>query len=65
MLRLLAGPVGEADDRERRQTALQVRLDLHAARIDADECVGDGSGEHSATLGGTSQRVCAACVTNV
>ena len=54
LLRLLAGAVGETDDRERRQPLLQVRLDLDAARVDADERVGDGAREHVLTLGGTT-----------
>ena len=51
LLRLLAGAVGQPDDRERRRAALQVRLDLDAPRVEADERVGDGAGEHVATLG--------------
>ena len=31
--------------------ALQVRLDLDPARIEPDERMGDGAGEHVATLG--------------
>ena len=58
-LRLLARPVGEADDRERRQPPLEVRLDLDAARVDADERVGDRACEHRPTLGGGKLRVCA------
>ena len=33
------------------EPALDVRLDLDPARIDADERVGDGACEHVATLG--------------
>jgi len=51
VLRLLAGSVGEADDREGGRAALQVRLDLDAARVEADESVGDRAGEHVVTLG--------------
>ncbi len=51
-LRLLARTVGEADDREGRHTLLQMCFDLDAARIDADERVGDGACEHTVTLGG-------------
>ena len=48
--------------------ALQVRLDLDAARVEADECVGDGACEHVATLGGNvvtclCRDVCRKCVT--
>src|SRR5712691_5714044 len=46
VLRLLAGAVGEADDREARHTSLQVRLDFDAARLEADESVRDGAREH-------------------
>ena len=55
-LRLLAGTVGEADDRERRQPALDVRLDLDSARIEADERVRDGASEHVVTIGDESSR---------
>ena len=65
LLRLLAGAVGEPDDREGRQPALQVRLDLDPARLEADERVGDGAREHAATLGDELVRVCAECVTKV
>ena len=41
------GAVGEADDRERGQAAVEVRLDLDAARLEADERVGDGAREHA------------------
>ena len=51
LLRLLAGAVGEADDRERRQPLLEVRLDLDPARVEADERVSDRACEHVATLG--------------
>jgi hypothetical protein len=51
MLRFLTGAVGQADDRERRRTALQVRFDLDAARIEADERMRDRACEHVVTLG--------------
>ncbi len=47
MLGLRARPVGKADDREARKAAVDVRLDLDAPRLDADEGVGDGAREHS------------------
>jgi hypothetical protein len=50
LLRLLAGAVGEPDDGERRDAQLEVRLDLHASRVEADEGVRDGAGEHVPTL---------------
>jgi hypothetical protein len=34
-LGLLAGPVGEADDCERRRAVLQMRLDVDPARVEA------------------------------
>jgi hypothetical protein len=62
VLRLLARAIGEADDRERRDTALQMRLDLDPARFQADEGVRDGAGKHAATLGNELVRVCASFV---
>ena len=47
LLRLLARAVGEADDREAGQPALQVRLDLDPPRIESDDGVGDGPREHA------------------
>ena len=48
MLRLLAGAVGEPDDRERGQIGGdEVRLDLDAARLEADDGGGEGAGEHT------------------
>ena len=49
--RLLAGAVGEADDRERRHPELQVSLDLNSTGIEPDERVRDGAGEHTSKLG--------------
>ena len=51
-LRLLAGAVGQPDDRERRPRQLQVRLDLDPARLETDERMRDRASEHVATLGG-------------
>src|SRR6266545_5469663 len=47
LLRLLAGTVGEPDDREARDPALEMRLDLDPARIEADEGVRDSAREHA------------------
>jgi hypothetical protein len=47
VLRLLAGAVGEADDREPRDARLEVGLDLDASRLEADERVGDRTSEHA------------------
>src|SRR5207244_9360807 len=41
LFRLLAGPVGQPGDRERRRTELDVRLDLDATRFQTDEGKGD------------------------
>ena len=49
-LRLLARAISQADDGERRQPALDVRLDLDAAGIDTDERMRDSASEHVATL---------------
>ncbi len=46
MLRLLAGAVGEPDDREARHPRLEVRLDLDLPRLEADERVSDRASEH-------------------
>ena len=55
VLCLLAGAVGEPDDRERRQVGRdEVRLDLDAARLEADDGGGEGSREH--TTDGTGHR---------
>ena len=50
LLRLLAGAVGEADDREAGDAELEVRLDLDAARLEADERVRDRPREHGSTV---------------
>ena len=46
VFRLLARPVGETDDREPGQAALEMSLDLHAAGVEADEGMSDGAREH-------------------
>ena len=54
VLGLLAGTVGQPDDRERGQLGRdEVRLDLHAARLEADDGGGEGSREH--TTDGTGE----------
>ena len=64
VLRLLAGAVGETDDRERRDALRQVRLDLDSPRLEPDEGEGDGPPEHTPDATGTRvtrvSRVCAA-----
>src|SRR5207302_4763657 len=52
LLRLLAGAVGQADDRERRQPVLEVRLDLDAPCVETDERMGDRPCEHAADASG-------------
>ena len=49
LLRLLARPVGEPDDRERGRRELQMRLDLDPPWLEADQRVRDGPCEHVAT----------------
>ena len=46
----LTRSVGKADDREARDAELQVRFDLDAARLEADERVRDRPREHLPTL---------------
>jgi hypothetical protein len=51
VLRLLTGAVCEPDDRERRQVArAQVRLDLDATRLEADERERDRAAQHGPTV---------------
>jgi hypothetical protein len=57
VLGFLAGTVGQADDGEARHPAVDVRLDLDAARLETDEGVGDGAREHASTLRTRSARV--------
>ena len=47
MLRLLAGPVGEPDDREPGNAGLHVRLDLDLSRLETDESMSDRACEHA------------------
>ena len=51
-LRLLAGAIGEPDDREGRAGQLEAGLDLDAAWLEPDKRVCDRPCEHAATLGG-------------
>jgi hypothetical protein len=64
-LRFLARPVGEPDDRERRQRALEVGLDLDATSFESDESMRDSAREHVVTLGRRSRSfvsdVCQLC----
>ena len=57
VLRLLTGSIGEADDGEAGQAAVDVRLHLDSARLETDQSVRDGACEHASTLGGASARV--------
>jgi hypothetical protein len=50
MLRLLAGAVHHADDREPRDARLEVCLDLHPPWLEADERVSDRASEHAVTV---------------
>ena len=47
LLRLRAGAIGETDDREGGNAALQVGLDLDATGVETDERMRDGAREHS------------------
>ena len=55
LLRLLAGAIGEADDRKRRVARLDVRLDFDPPWIEPDERMCDGPCEHVVTV---DDRVC-------
>ena len=55
-LGLLAGSIGKPDDCERRQSALEVRLDLDPASVEPDERMRDGSCEHVVTLDNDESR---------
>ena len=46
LLRLLAGAVGQADDRERGHAELEVRLHLHPPRLEPDHGMGDRPRQH-------------------
>ena len=57
VLRLRARAVGEPDDREAGHAGVDVRLDLDAARLEADERVGDGAREHAPNVDGEGLRM--------
>jgi hypothetical protein len=56
MLRLLARPVHETDDREAGDSRLEMSLHLDAARLEADERVSDRASEHAVTVGSKKPR---------
>ena len=58
LLRLLAGAVGEPDDRERGHSALEVRLDLDPTCVEPDERMRDGPRQHVPRLGWSRAPVC-------
>ena len=58
LLGLLAGAIGQPDDRKGGNSLLQVRLDLHPPRLQPDERVGQHLREHVIRLGGEASRVC-------
>ena len=63
VLRLLAGAVGQPDDRERWLLArAEVRLDLDAPRLEPDERERDGATEHPSTVRRDFGRKCAVFV---
>ena len=57
MLCLLAGAVGEPDDREAGNSALEVRFHVDAASLEPDNSVRNRAREHAVTLGGQIARV--------
>jgi hypothetical protein len=57
VLRLLAGSVGETDDRESRDSGLEVCFDLDLARFEADESVSHRACQHANTVPGRRSRV--------
>jgi hypothetical protein len=57
VLRLLAGTICKPDDRERMQAVLEMRFYIDAARVEADQRVGDRPCEHVVTLDNESARV--------
>jgi hypothetical protein len=66
LLGLLAGTVGEPDDRERGLlTRAQVRLDLDSARLEPDERERDRATEHPSTVRREASRVRTGFVPNV
>ncbi len=52
LLRLLAGAVGQSDDRERRDAPLEMGLDLDRPGLEADQRMSGGAREHPSRLGG-------------
>ena len=57
LARLLAGAVGEADDREAGDAVANVGLDVDPARLEADERMRDRACKHTSTLGAKSMRL--------
>ena len=47
MLRFLTGPVRKPDDCEPGYAGLQMGLDLHLSRLEADECMSDRACKHA------------------
>jgi len=62
VLRLLAGPVREPDNREPGNPTLQVRLHLDTPGFETDERVGESASDHALTLRGELRRLCAETV---
>jgi len=62
VLRLLARPVGKADDREAGNSRLEMRLDLDLPRLEPDECMGDRASQHHRTVTGRRSHVVTASV---
>jgi hypothetical protein len=59
LARLLAGAVGEPDDREAGNAVADVGFHVDAARLESDESVRDRACKHASRLGANACRVCA------
>ena len=57
VLRLLAGPVGEPDDRESGNARLEMSLHLDLAWLEADQRMRDRACEHASKVGAKASRV--------
>src|SRR5579864_6333224 len=57
LARLVTSAVGQADDDERGRTVLDVRLDLDATGLEADESMSDCACKHASTLRGKASRL--------
>src|SRR5581483_8866231 len=65
LTRFLAGAIGEADDREAGNAVANVRLDVDASRLEADERMRDRACKHGSRLGLHLWSVCAGSVADL